>query len=246
MKRISAFAASVVALGLYTAPVGAQLTGTIQGLSQGQVVCVNSTDTGVGTVSGPLTAGSFDCSQLPITPGDHVTIVIAGPVGEGGGGTGCSTVPEREPNDLRTPQEFQNLGTLPAGGCVAVNGTITAGIGPDPSNPTPNADVDFYATFNLTGISQLEFDLDSDGRAFFRIFNARTGDSLGECPSLPCILPVPTGADAAVAVRIRGENPLSYTFRLADATPVGGPPAAQSLKLPTSDKLQDWRLQNMR
>jgi hypothetical protein len=250
MKCIRVFAASVVAIGLYTASAGAQLNGTIQGLSQGQVVCINSTDTGVGTILGSLTAGSFNCGQLSLTPGDNVTIVIAGSVGEGGEETGCSIppVPEQEPNNLATPQEYQNLGALPSKGCVTAEGTITAGSGPDPSNPALNADQDVYAIVDLTGISQLEFDLISNGKVFYHVFDARTGDSLiTQCSgSLPCIFPVPTGGDAMVGVRVRGEKPITYTFNLLDATTGGlpSPSAARSLNLPTSEP-RDW-LQNMR
>ena len=46
---------------------------------------------------------------------------------------------------------------------MEVDGTITSGSGPDPSNPAPNADTDFYGVFDLTGISELEFDLIPDG-----------------------------------------------------------------------------------
>ena len=163
-----------------------------------------------------------------------------------GPSTGCvNIIAEAEPNDLATPEEFHHLGSLAAGGCVAVDGTITAGSGPDPSNPAPNADTDFYGVFDLTGISQLEFDLISDGLAFFRVFDAATGESLiAECTGLPCLFSVPTGVQG-VAVALRGETALSYTFSLADATAGGFPSAAESLNLLAPDEPQDWQ-QNMR
>ena len=156
--------------------------------------------------------------------------------------TGCVNImAEVEPNDLTTPEDFHHLGTLPAGGCVEVEGTITSGSGPDPSNPAPNADTDYYGVFDLAGISELEFDLLSDGNSFYRIFDAATGESLvAQCTGLPCVFPVPAGVQG-VGVAVRGDTALGYTFSLADATAGGLPSAAAPRHLLSPDATHNWQ-----
>ena len=157
--------------------------------------------------------------------------------------TGCANIiAEVEPNDLTTPQDYHDLGSLAAGGCVEVEGTITAGSGPDPSNPAPNTDTDVYGVFDLTGISELEFDLIPDGgTAFYRVYDVATGESLIEqCTGLPCIFSVPTGLQG-VAVDLRGETVLNYTFSLTDATAGGLPSAGAPLNLLTPEETHDWQ-----
>ena len=156
---------------------------------------------------------------------------------------GCDNmIAEVEPNDLTTSKDFHHLGTLSAGGCVTVKGTITAGIGPDPNHPAPNADADYYGVFDLTGISEFEFDLlPEKGIVFFDVFDAATGDSLiTQCTGLPCVFSLPTGVEG-VAVAVRGDIPLGYTFSLVDATSGGLPSAAGGLNLLAPEKPHGWQ-----
>jgi hypothetical protein len=228
MKRMSAFAASVVAMGFYTAPVGAQITGTIQGLSQGTVVCVNSTDPGTGVVTGPITAGSFVCSGLSTTPGDIVTIVITAPAGEGGPilppGTGCSTpVPEQEPND-DFPQS-QDVGTLQSGGCIAVAGSTDVGFGNPDAPDDLNADFDYYL-FSLAGVSRvrIDFDLAAAQTLRFSIFDADTQARLedqGPPEAIEVAVPAQT---SRIIFRMSTDVPDSYTLTFSDQSGTGSPP----------------------
>ena len=156
---------------------------------------------------------------------------------------GCANIiAEVEPNDLTTPQDYHDLGALAAGGCVEVDGTITSGSGPDPNNPAPNTDTDVYGVFDLTGISQLEFDLIPDGgTAFYRVYDVATGESLIEqCTGLPCVFSVPTGLQG-VAVDLRGDTALDYTFSLTDATTGGFPSAASPRHLLSPDATHNWQ-----
>jgi hypothetical protein len=156
---------------------------------------------------------------------------------------GCvNIIAEVEPNDLTTPQDFHHLGTLLAGGCVAVEGRIAVGSGPDPSNPAPNADTDYYGVFDLTGISELEFDVIPDaGVVFYRVFDAATGESLvAQCTGLPCVFSVPAGVQG-VAVAVRGDTALGYTFSLTDAASGGLPSMGMSLNRLAPEETHDWQ-----
>ena len=160
-----------------------------------------------------------------------------------GPSAGCVNImAEAEPNDLTTPQDFHYLGSLAAGGCVGVEGTITSGSGPDPSNPAPNADTDYYAVSELTGISELEFDVIPDtGTVFYGVFDAATGESLvAQCTALPCVFSVPAGVQG-VGVAFRGDTSLGYTFSLTDATAGGLPSAAAPRHLLTPDEPHGWQ-----
>ena len=160
-----------------------------------------------------------------------------------GPSAGCvNIIAEVEPNDLTTPEDFHHLGTLPAGGCVEVDGTITSGSGPDPANPAPNADMDYYGVFDLAGISELEFDVIPDaGTAFYGVFDAATGKSLiDQCTVLPCVFPVPAGVQG-VGVAVIGDTALGYTFSLTDATAGGLPSAAGSRHLLAPQETHGWQ-----
>ena len=159
-----------------------------------------------------------------------------------GPSAGCvNIIAEVEPNDLTTPEDFHHLGTLPAGGCVEVDGAIASGSGPDPSNPAPNADTDYYGVFDLAGISELEFDLLSDGNSFYRVFDAATGESLvAQCTGLPCVFSVPAGVQG-IGVAVRGDTALDYTFSLTDATTGGLPSAAESRHLLAPQDTHNWQ-----
>jgi hypothetical protein len=157
--------------------------------------------------------------------------------------TGCANIiAEVEPNDLATSQDFHHLGSLAAGGCVGGEGTIASGSGPDPSNPAPNADLDFYGVFDLTGISQIEFDVIPDaGTAFYGVFDAATGKSLiDQCTGLPCVFSVPAGVPG-VGVAVGGDTALGYTFSLTDATAGGFPSAAGSRHLLAPQDTHGWQ-----
>jgi hypothetical protein len=160
-----------------------------------------------------------------------------------GPSAGCVNImAEIEPNDLTTPQDFHHLGTLPAGGCVAVEGSTAVGSGPDPSNPAPNADADYYGVFDLTGISEIEFDLIPDaGTVFYGVFDAATGESLiAQCTGLPCVFSVPPGVQG-VGVAVRGDTVLGYTLSLTDAASGGLPSMGTSLNLLAPEETHGWQ-----
>lgn len=160
-----------------------------------------------------------------------------------GPSAGCANIiAEVEPNDLTTPEDFHHLGSLAAGGCVAVDGTIASGSGPDPSNPAPNADADFYGVFDLTGISELEFDVIPDaGTAFYGVFDAATGQSLiDQCTGLPCVFSVPAGVQG-VGIAVGGDSALGYTFSLTDATSGGFPSAAAPRHRLAPQDIHGWQ-----
>ena len=125
---------------------------------------------------------------------------------------------------------------------MAVEGSIAVGSGPDPSNPAPNADTDYYGVFDLTGISELEFDVIPDaGVVFYRVFDAATGESLvAQCTGLPCVFSVPAGVQG-VAVAVRGDTALGYTFNLADATSGGLPSMGMSLNRLAPEETHSWQ-----
>jgi hypothetical protein len=79
------------------------------------------------------------------------------------------------------------------------------------------------------------------GTAFFRVFDAATGESLiAQCTDLPCVFSVPAGVQG-VAVAVRGDTSLGYTFSLVDATSGGFPSAGASLNLLAPEETHDWQ-----
>ena len=125
---------------------------------------------------------------------------------------------------------------------MAVDGIIAVGSGPDPSNPAPSADADYYGVFDLTGISELEFDVIPDaGTAFYGVFDAATGESLiAQCTGLPCVFSVPAGVQG-VGIAVGGDTALGYTFSLTDAASGGLPSMGVSLNRLAPEKNHDWQ-----
>ena len=177
------------------------------------------------TVAAQSIDGRFDCSALPKQQGDAIGTVLFGMAGDGpgggsGGGSCAQPLQEVESNDDINQGQFQDLGTLQAGGCIAVAASTSAGYGSDPNNPDPNADVDWYV-INTASASQPMFGfLDLQGALLYGIFDLDTGQRLEVQPSGDSLAIL--GQPAKVAIRVRTEQPTTYTLQFSDGTAGGG------------------------
>lgn len=126
-------------MSLSTFPLAAQTVQIGGDITPNAVICLNNS-TGVSV--GAQTQGEIaDCSTLPKTQGDALSIILSGLASTSGGGTGeCTSVPEVEPAD---PSQFEADETLPPppNGCLLFEGTVSGPLNPDGSNG-PNTDID--------------------------------------------------------------------------------------------------------
>jgi hypothetical protein len=211
-NRIHTFALSMMMTGLSVMPVWA-FSGQIDSGSLETVTCINHStgQSAPGTVSG----AGFDCSALRQGPGDSIGVVLLGRANGEPPVVGCEQpLQETEPNDDINQDQFQDLSTLEAGGCIAVAASTSVGAGSDPNNPNPSADVDWYV-INTSGASQPVVDfLDFNGTLFFGVFDLDTGQPLEvECGDAGCAI---LGQPARVAMRIFTEVATTYTLQFSD------------------------------
>ena len=228
-NRIHTFALSMMMTGLSVMPVWA-FSGQIDSGSLETVACINhSTGQAVpGTVS---TAG-FDCSALPRSDGDSIGVVLLGRTSGEPPVVGCEQpLQEIEPNDDINQDQFQDLGALEAGGCVAVAASTSVGAGSDPNNPNPNVDTDWYV-INTSGASQPVVDfLDFTGRLFFGVFDLDTQQRLEvQCSDAGCVI---LGQPTSIAIFIFTEEATAYTLQFSDGSGNGG---LQSLSKSTASR----------
>jgi hypothetical protein len=215
LNRMHTFTLSVVMTGLSMMPVWA-FSGEIDAGLLETVTCINY-DTGQA-VSGTAGVGGFDCSALTRGLEDRIGVVLVGTSEEGPGE--CNPVQEVESNNDINQGQFQDLGTLEAGGCVAVKASTSVGFGDDPNNPDPNADVDWYV-IDTSRTAQPMFSLrDFDGTALYGVFDFATGDRLEVQPRGEdyAIL----GQPDRVAFRVRTQQPDTYTLQFSDGAASGG------------------------
>lgn len=215
LNRMHTFALSVAMTGLSMMPAWA-FSGQIDSGLLETVTCINY-DTGQA-VPGTAGVGGFDCSALPKGLEDRIGVVLVGTSEENSGS--CNTVQEVEPNNDINQGQFQDLGMLEAGGCVAVKASTTAGYGDDPNNPDPNADVDWYV-IDTSRTAQPMFSFrDFEGSALYGVFDVDTGDRLEVQPRGEdyAIL----GQPDRVAFRVRTQQPNTYTLQFSDGAASGG------------------------
>jgi hypothetical protein len=202
LGAIVGFVANLCAL-----PVMAQSV-TVDATIQPKVlICLNNS-TGNTVLKEGASAGPGDCSDLPQSPGDEISIIVSGVSGGVDPGP-CNPVQEQEPNDW---SHFQELGTLENGACVEIAGNIAVGVG-DPNNPDPNSDFDGYR-ITVTGSTTLNVSFQGDANAGFvwGIGNPNTGEIV-DCTGTPnnCQVPVTDVGDLLVAAI----NPGNYKVRVA-------------------------------
>jgi hypothetical protein len=231
-NRIHTFALSMMMTGLSVLPVWA-FSGQVDSGALDAVTCINHS-TGQA-VPGTLSGAGFDCSALPRNNGDSIGVVL---LGSASGGpdeppvVGCDQpLQEMEPNNDINQGQFQDLGALEAGGCVAVAASTSVGAGSDPNNPNPNADMDWYV-LNTSGASQPVVDfLDFNGGLAFGVFDLDTQQRLEvQCSDAGCAI---LGQPARIAVLIFTEEATAYTLRFSDGLANGG---LQSLSKSTDSK----------
>ena len=215
-NRIHTFALSMMMTGLSVMPVWA-FSGQIDSDSQLETVtCINhSTGQAVpGTVSG----ARFDCSALPQNLGDSIGVVLLGPGGETPPCDGDVPIQEAEPNN--DIDQAQDLGALQGGCSITVTGQTTVGIGPDPNNPNPGADFDWY-TINTSGASQPVFSLPGfNGNWFFAVVDLDTDQQLDvQCSDAGCVI---LGQPSRIALLLLTEEAAAYTLQFSDGATNAG------------------------
>jgi hypothetical protein len=182
IQRLQQIALSVVVSGLVALPLSAQ---TLNLDTFDLVTCLNHS-TGQAVV-GSLQNGAVSCSGLQSQSGDHIGVVLSGAGGGNVPDTECQQVREQEPND----REFQEAGTLAAGACLSVEGSIHTGYG-DPNNPTQGYDNDNYL-ITPQGISSVQLAVEASGQVALDVYDPYTGESLA-CQGDVCT--IPAGLDA--------------------------------------------------
>jgi hypothetical protein len=163
------------------------------------VVCFNRTtgETAPGTVSSGNGMAQFECDAAGV--GEMGILLLGEGTGDATGpGPKCTTITEQEPNN----KEWQELGTLPAGGCVTVQGRIEI-----------KKDVDSYLLL-LARSGQLRLTATSaDGPLGLVIWDARTGEDLAfQCQENTCEVTAPTDA---IGRAFSAEQRNSYTIKIA-------------------------------
>jgi hypothetical protein len=121
-------------------------------------------------------------------------------------GTECQIVEEYEPNDLKSADDFQELGSL-SPNCFSVTGDIHTGFG-DPDSPDPNMDVDGYFV-QLNGVTQFAVTVVDPATSFiFGAWDAQTATPLEvQCQQTTCQV---TAQGAAVVFGVAGQEAVPY------------------------------------
>lgn len=217
-NRIHTFALSMMMTGLSVMPVWA-FSGQIDSGALETVTCINHS-TGQAA-PGTLSGTGFDCSALPRSDGDAIGVVLLGRASGVPPVASCEQpLQEIEPNDDINQGQFQDVGVLEAGGCVAVAASTSVGAGSDPNNPNPNADTDWYV-INTSGASQPVVDfLGFTGGLFFGVFDLDTQQRLEvQCSDAGCVI---LGQPARIAIFIFTEEATAYTLQFSDGLANGG------------------------
>jgi len=178
---------ATLALSLTAWPVGAQ-TVQVDGLTPNAVLCLNNStgQNAVASVQGEVA----NCSQLPQTANDAISIIISGisggtPPPPGGP---CTPLVEVEPAD---PSQLEGVGDLAAGGCLSLQGSITGPLNPDGSSG-PNTDIDGFGIESAVSSVNVSYTSSIPAGQLVVLLADTQGNQIADCS------PTPTGCQATV------------------------------------------------